>query len=96
MSILTGDDMMESTTHDDRIIYLWQRPVHIQIRHGWPQRIDGPTRALLFMETEWPGPRGYHYHTARAACIGVTEQRCDSEVARDAFIAAAMEARLIA
>ncbi len=88
--------MMEPKTHYDRIIYLWQPAVEIQLTHGRPQRIGGPTHALLFLETKWPAHRGYHYFTARAACIGVAEQRCSIEVARDAFVAAAYEARLTA
>lgn len=88
--------MMESTILDARVIYLWQRPVHIQMPLGWHQRIDGPTKAISFMDTQWPGPRGHHYYTARAACIGATQQRCDSDVARDAFVVAAKEAHLIA
>lgn len=89
-------DMMEPKTRDDRIIYLWQPAVEIRLQQGGPQRIGGPTHALLFLERKWPAYRGYHYFTARAACIGVAEQRCSIEVARDAFIAAACEARLTA
>lgn len=74
----------------------WRHHVVLQWGDGRVERISGPSAALRAMEVKWPPHRGLHFVTAKAACIGALNRKCSAELAREAFIAAAIEADVLA
>ena len=74
----------------------WRHHVVLQWGDGRTERVSGPTAALRALEVKWPPQRGLHFITAKAACLGALNRKCSAELAREAFIAAAIEADLLA
>lgn len=75
---------------------MWDVPVHVRIGRGFKETIDGPDDALFYLSNRWPAERGAQYERAKAACTEALE-RCGSLTeAREAFIAAAIEVRILA
>ena len=61
---------------------------------GLERRFDSPIEAADFLEHEWPFKHGEKYERALWACYEAIERRTSQDVAREAFIAACLEARL--
>lgn len=74
----------------------WATPVYVRIGHGASEVITGPQKALHFLMIRWPTERGAKYTMAGIACANSVEGRGSPEVAKEAFIAAAIEASVLA
>ncbi|MGN7295404.1 DUF982 domain-containing protein [Rhizobium sp. SAFR-030] len=77
--------------HEDR----WLAPVWV--RHGEepPEAITSPKQALERLSCNWPMKRGRHYLGAKASCTAVMKKRLASDLAREAFIRASIEAQIL-
>ncbi len=74
----------------------WCAPVNIRVGYGASELVRGPAQAYEYLTTKWPMERGPHYEMARQVCIAAVERRDASERAREAFIAASIEAYVLA
>jgi len=74
----------------------WDVPVYVRIDSGMTATIDGPDEALTYLTTRWPAKRGRHYEQASVLCEAATERFGSLQEAREAFIAAAIEAHVLA
>ncbi|WP_165351057.1 DUF982 domain-containing protein [Ciceribacter ferrooxidans] len=70
----------------------WCKPVIIRLPSGLTRRFDGPYEAKDFLENEWPLRRGRHRDNASRQCEAALKRIGSAEIAREAFIAAAIEA----
>jgi Protein of unknown function (DUF982) len=75
---------------------IWDVPVHVRIGSGMTETIDGPEEALNYLMTRWPAERGPHYERANVSCDAAVHRYGSLGEAREAFIAAAIEARVLA
>jgi len=64
------------------------------MQSGLERRFDNPHEAVDFLEHEWPFKHGVKYDAALRACYEAIERRTPPAVAREAFLAACLEARL--
>lgn len=74
----------------------WAEPVRVRIGHGIPIDIDGPQSALNAMTQRWPDERGESYERARRLCMAALGRRVAAASIRDDFIAACLEAEVLA
>jgi hypothetical protein len=77
-------------------LVLWQKPVQVRIGRGPSETINGPNEALTFLLNRWPKERGQMVENAKYACTMAVERHGSSEIARDAFVAAAIDAYILA
>jgi hypothetical protein len=82
--------------HTTSNVIEWKTPVYVRIGHGASETINGPQQALNYLSMRWPAERGSRYSQAKAVCAGAVDRTVYSEVAREAFIAAAIEAYILA
>ncbi|CUX66780.1 conserved hypothetical protein [Agrobacterium tumefaciens str. Kerr 14] len=89
---------MEEKMHDRRITpsVPWRTPVYVRIGHGASEAINDAHEALHYLNVRWPTERGKKYTLACVTCANAVERRESAEVAREAFIAAAIEALILA
>jgi hypothetical protein len=73
----------------------WNQPVKITTPHSGNQTVHGPFAALIFLLDEWPDMRGPDYVQARSLCRAAIAGRKTPEEAREVFVRAAKEARII-
>ncbi|WP_342354145.1 DUF982 domain-containing protein [Rhizobium grahamii] len=74
----------------------WTSPVAIRIGKRSPEFIHGPDEAIDYLEHRWPQHEGAQYEAARRRCIEAVNNLRHPEIAREAFIAAAAEAKVLA
>lgn len=74
---------------------LWSKPVYIRIGYGAREIIEDPERAFTYLAFRWPGERGVKYDAAKVACAASAKRPEFSEDAREVFIGAAIEARIL-
>lgn len=70
----------------------FRAPVNIRLQNGLQHSFQNVYDALDFLENEWPLRRGERYRRAVAQCRGAINKLVPVEVAREAFIAACLEA----
>ena len=70
----------------------WIRPVTIRLQCGLERSFSGAYDALDFLENEWPVRHGKQYERAGKTCRGALNGVIPSIVAREAFLAACLEA----
>jgi hypothetical protein len=73
----------------------WSDPVVVQIGKRPPEQITNAAEALIFLTTRWPAERGRQYQTATAVCSAALRRQAHSIDARQTFLSAALEARMI-
>ena len=73
----------------------WKKSVRIRIGTGSAEAIVGPGEAFIALSHRWPAEHGRHYSDAKRLCRLAIAGNVSSEVARDAFIAAALEASVL-
>jgi hypothetical protein len=73
----------------------WKELVYIRIRTGCADLIKGPNDAFAALNNRWPAEHGPHYHHAKRSCGIAAAGDLPAEVAREAFIAAALEASVL-
>ncbi|WP_083347459.1 DUF982 domain-containing protein [Rhizobium sp. LCM 4573] len=70
----------------------WRIPVKIRLQCGIERTFLGVHDALDFLENEWPLRRGERYNRAVRRCGAALHRKVPAEMAREAFIAACLEA----
>jgi hypothetical protein len=70
----------------------WSQPLKVTLRAGMDRTFGSVYEALDFLEKEWPQKRGECYDHAVLTCRRGLNGLTTTEVAREAFIAACLEA----
>ncbi|AJD45458.1 DUF982 domain-containing protein [Rhizobium sp. SEMIA 4085] len=70
----------------------WRVPVTVRLECGLERTFNSAFETIDFLENEWPERRGERYHRAVNQCRGALSRVVPAEVAREAFIAACLEA----
>jgi hypothetical protein len=70
----------------------WSQPLKVTLRAGMDRTFGSVYEALDFLENEWPQKRGECYDHAVLTCRQGLNGVAPTEVAREAFIAACLEA----
>jgi hypothetical protein len=73
----------------------WKAPVRIRIGNGSADIIKGPNNAFEALNNRWPAGHGHHYADAKMTCSMAATGEIPAEIARERFIAAAIEARIL-
>ncbi|MDF0664150.1 MULTISPECIES: DUF982 domain-containing protein [unclassified Rhizobium] len=73
----------------------WQSPVFVRIGDGMRERIDGPDTALAALLHRWPSTSQAGYAVAKRRCVDAIAKRGSPELAREAFVEAAVSARVL-
>jgi hypothetical protein len=74
----------------------WAVPVHVRIMDGSRVQIDGPEAALLAMRYRWPPTESPKSRLARDRCIRALSQNGSVALARESFVDAAVDAKVLA
>ncbi|EUB97174.1 protein of unknown function DUF982 [Rhizobium sp. CF080] len=74
----------------------WRAPVLIRIGFGSSEAVRSPSEALDYLVERWPREVGDHHKIALHKCLVATTGAIPVEVAREAFISAAIEAYVLA
>ncbi|WP_409527848.1 DUF982 domain-containing protein [Rhizobium sp.] len=74
----------------------FRAPVLVRIGHGSSEPVESASDAIHYLQNRWPHERGHHYQRAMLLCKHAAEGLVATEVAREAFIAAAIEAYVLA
>ncbi|CCM76063.1 DUF982 domain-containing protein [Rhizobium mesoamericanum] len=75
---------------------MWAAPVAIQIGTRPSEFIHGPAEAVDYLEHRWPIQNSVHLEAAKRRCVEAMNYLAHMEAARDAFVAAAAEAEVLA
>jgi hypothetical protein len=70
--------------------------VFVQIGSGMRQRIDGPEAALAALLHRWPSTNHREYAVAKRRCVAALAHHGSAELARSAFVDAALAAKVFA
>jgi hypothetical protein len=82
------------TLHVDRqeTVESWGTPVSIRIGTGPAEFIHNAQEGLDYLRERWPAIEGPHKLEAKKECEAALSRKADPKHARNAFIAAAIEA----
>ncbi|WP_411032770.1 DUF982 domain-containing protein [Shinella sp. BYT-45] len=69
-------------------------PLHVNLSNGLSRTFDSVTDTLDFLEHEWPLRRGERYKRACEKCRAALLRQTPVAIAREAFVAACLEAGL--
>jgi hypothetical protein len=72
----------------------WSVPLSVRFSSGVSHLFSGPYDALDFMENEWPTRSGQKFAKAVRLCRSALNRGTPLAIAREAFIAACLEAGL--
>jgi hypothetical protein len=72
----------------------WNHPLKVTLRSGLERTFSSVYEALDFLENEWPLKRGARYDCAVSSCKRALNRMTPAAVAREAFIAACLEANM--
>lgn len=72
----------------------WAEPVFVQVDMRSPEIIHNPAEALAFLANSWAGSRRKHEY-AREVCSAAISGHVSSEAAREAFVQAALDAKIV-
>jgi hypothetical protein len=84
------------TASDTKSLSEWTSAVCIRIGYGPIERVESAEEALSYLDHRWPRVDGQCRELALRTCIMAVGDSAISQEARDAFIAAATEARMLA
>jgi len=70
----------------------WQKPVCVRLEDGREHTFLCVQDSLDCLEREWPRRAGRHQALAISLCQAALSRECSTEAAREAFIAACIEA----
>jgi hypothetical protein len=73
----------------------WQSPVFVRIGNGIRERINGPDAALVAHLHRWPSSRQSEYAAAKRRCVDAIASHGSPELARVAFVEAAVSASVL-
>jgi hypothetical protein len=71
---------------------LWNKPVTVRLQNGLLHTFHSLEDTIDFLENEWPNPYGTHHRRALDLCRAARMRLTSREAAREAFIAACLEA----
>ncbi|WP_276121883.1 DUF982 domain-containing protein [Pararhizobium qamdonense] len=74
----------------------WQSPVFVRIGNGMRERIGGPDAALAALLHRWPSSSRSEYALAKRRCVDAVARHGNPELARSAFVEAAVSAKVLA
>ncbi|WP_409457356.1 DUF982 domain-containing protein [Rhizobium sp.] len=80
---------------DTRTDARWLAPVWIRVGSGVAEAVRSPSDALEKLVYRWPSQKGMHYSSAKSYCIEALSQRHKLDASREAFIRAAIEAKML-
>jgi hypothetical protein len=69
-------------------------PLHVHLSNGLSRTFDSVNDTLDFLENEWPLRHGERYKRACEKCHAALRRQTPVAVAREAFVAACLEAGL--
>ncbi|MBY3417726.1 DUF982 domain-containing protein [Rhizobium laguerreae] len=87
---------MSTLVIESDFIVAWKVPVQVRVGRGFVESVRGPEEGLQYLSYRWPVTSGTCYDEARLKCLRALQKRFPCEAARDAFILAAQEARMLA
>lgn len=70
----------------------WNKPVSVRLQNGLEHTFHSLKDSLDFLENEWPIRSGKHHAKALECCRAASRRMVATEMAREAFIAACLEA----
>jgi hypothetical protein len=73
----------------------WKNSVSIRIGNGHTDIIRGPVDAIEALNNRWPAEHGPRYRQAKRLCGDAVACGSSDDIVRDAFIGAALEAKLL-
>ena len=73
----------------------WRKPVMVRIGYGPTETIRGPSEAFEYLNSRWPIVEGIYHDLAEQKCRAAMERKAFAEEARDIFVSAAIEARVL-
>jgi hypothetical protein len=73
----------------------WEEPVWVQVGTGIPEKVASPADALEKLAFRWPSERRRHYLGVKKSCLAALKDQMESDLARGAFIRAAVEAGML-
>lgn len=74
----------------------WETPVFVRIGTGFRERIGGPDAALSELLRRWPSNTYPEYAIAKRRCVDAIARHGSPELARRAFVEAAVVAKVLA
>lgn len=74
----------------------WTAPISVRIGNGHSELIHGPDEALYYFRHRWPLTDSLALDTARRRCLEARGSDMPCEAAKEAVIAAAIEAKVLA
>ncbi|WP_331375931.1 DUF982 domain-containing protein [Sinorhizobium chiapasense] len=72
----------------------WTTPLTVRLSSGIKHTFNSVYEALDFLENEWPLRNGQRYERAVRTCRGALKRMTPAAVAREAFVAACVEAAM--
>jgi hypothetical protein len=79
----------------DLIETFWATPLQVKLQSGLSRTFRSVNDARWFLENEWPIHHGAYYERALMYCRAAEQRQVSAEVAREAFLAACLEAGLV-
>jgi hypothetical protein len=73
----------------------WLAPVWVRVGNGLPQIVRGPKDALEQLKFRWPSLQGSSYQEAKLKCMAALTKPGLCEEARETFIRASIEAKML-
>lgn len=74
----------------------WRAAIIVKVGDGIADTVRGPEQALNCLTYRWPVSEGNHFNSGRLMCMRALQKQACCEEAREAFISAAIEARMLA
>ena len=84
------DTLQES--HTPALETCWISPVAVALPNGDARIVQSPNEACTLLEGEWPVQAGNHHEHALLLCRSAAKRLTSAEMAREAFVAACIEA----
>jgi hypothetical protein len=91
-----GRKIMDGGSTTREVDREWHVPVMIRIGYGASEIVRSPADAVGYLTRRWPMERGRHFENAKRKCVAALNRQIPSEVAREEFIAAAIESYVLA
>lgn len=83
-----------NTNNGSSFHHIWKR-VYVRTGRGMIETIGGPDEALACLVNAWPSEHQKYCALAKLACVGALEGYNTLDEAREAFIAAAVDANIL-
>lgn len=74
----------------------WAVPVYVRIGHGLRERVGSAEAALDYLNHRWPERQSPEYRAAKRTCLMALSNQASEQAARQAFVEAAAQAKMLA